>query len=383
VRIGERTYVTWLDALSAVRIRSFDHGSGEWSETHSIDDGFDNHCSPALSATPDGRLRIAYGPHGYRKGGWNCGRFKLIESAEPGSTSEWARLSDVGYGGTYASLATDSQGNDHLVYRGGPMPWSNLYERRRPNNAWDRLSVLARQSVDPGYVGYGSQLVIGPRDALYCGFSYYSAQLGRSAGACVVRSGDGGETWLGLDGRPVRLPLEYDPRFAPPHEGEGLSVCALSVREQGEVFVLTKETRSEMEVASVAIHRKGQWSTTSLESTLPEDWGFIDGALTVDARGRVLVAATLGNRRAIGGSSSWSHPSLECFLLASDDGGRSFETTQISRTSNDFPNWLPNISNVGPNHDLSRPLIIYTHGSAGDETNLSREETEVYAVWVD
>ena len=62
IRIGQTTHVTWLDAVAHVRVRSYDHAANRWSETTTLDEGCDNHTNPALSATADGRLRIAYQP---------------------------------------------------------------------------------------------------------------------------------------------------------------------------------------------------------------------------------------------------------------------------------------------------------------------------------
>ena len=70
-----KTHVVWLDAVSTVCGRSYDHASGEWSDTVQIDTGADNHCNPSLTMDAEGRLRLCYGPHGW-SGDWNQGRVR-------------------------------------------------------------------------------------------------------------------------------------------------------------------------------------------------------------------------------------------------------------------------------------------------------------------
>jgi hypothetical protein len=62
VRIGDITHAVWLDGVSSVMARSFDHRTQRWSSATHVDDGRDNHACPSLTAAPDGRLRVAYGP---------------------------------------------------------------------------------------------------------------------------------------------------------------------------------------------------------------------------------------------------------------------------------------------------------------------------------
>ena len=59
VRVGDSTFVTWLDAVSGVRLRSYDHATRQWSQTVELDEGSDNHGNPSLSVAPDRRLRVA------------------------------------------------------------------------------------------------------------------------------------------------------------------------------------------------------------------------------------------------------------------------------------------------------------------------------------
>jgi hypothetical protein len=387
VRIGDVTYLTWLDAVSKVKVRQFDHATGAWSDTIELGEGADNHCNPALSASPDGVLRIAYGPHAFwEEGMFNHARFRIQHSAD-GLT--WTHAGDVGYGATYACLLCDSQGRDHLVYRGGIEPHGVLYERRLPvPGCWDLLTKLSVRREKPDYTFVNASLAIGPGDVLYCGFMYYylewTTQQNTNLGICGLKSVDGGVTWTGIDGRPVTLPLAYDPAFAIPHIGANPYLGSLTVDLDGNLVAFTHDFGEELhgvgapDSSLLSVYRDGRWESTPLDRYLPAGWQVHLGQCTVDARGRILVVvdATYGLE-----GSRWGHPSLECFLLASADGGRTFTCTQISETDPTTPNWLPNISRNAPNHDLRTPLILYTHGAAG-ETCKPQDRTEVYGVWV-
>jgi hypothetical protein len=387
VRVGEVTHVTWLDAVSVVRYRSFDHCAGTWSEAVTLGEGADNHCNPALTATPDGVLRLAYGPHGFWDDGmFNHGRFRLLERADGAA---WAEIGNVGYGATYASLITDSQGRDHLAYRGGEGTPGCFYERRVLDGNWDlttKLSVIRRK---PDYSYVNPTLAVGPGDVLYAGFMYYyldySTGTDESAGVCALKSPDGGETWTGLDGRPARLPLPYDPDFAIPHIGVMPYLGSLAVDADGNLVAFThdygpKDGLPAPNSSLLSVWRAGGWQTTALDPFLPAGWSIHRGNVTVDAHNRILVAvdATHGAL----GETRWGDPSLECFLLASEDGGRTFACAQISETNPNVPNWLPNISRTGSNHDLRTPLVLYTQGVAGSGC-APEDRTQVFGVWVE
>ncbi len=386
VRVGDVTTVTWLDAVAVVCVRQYDHRTNTWSETQRLGEGADNHCNPALTAAPGGVLRLAYGPHGFwEEGMFNHGRFRMVESADG---REWRVVSNIGYGATYACLVTDGQGRDHLVYRGGEGTPGCFYERRLTDGNWDLTTKLSVIRKKPDYSYVNPSLVVGPGGVLYAGFMYYyldySTNHDESAGVCALKSADGGETWTGMDGRPARLPLAYDPAFAIPHSGTMPYLGSLAVDAAGHVIAFTHDFGAGDRLPApnsslLSVFRDDRWHTTVIDAFLPDGWAVHRGNVTVDARGRILLAldATIN-----AGTARWGHPSLECFLLASEDGGKSFDCVQLSETNPDAPNWLPNITRTGPNHDLRTPLVIYTQGVSG-ETCKPEDRTKVYGVWVE
>lgn len=383
IRIGQTTHVTWLDAVAGVRVRSFDHSAGRWSETLNLDEGCDNHTNPALSATTDGRLRIAYGPHSFwdplNRPYWNYARFKLQQTLRPNDSREWEMVSNVGYGATYACLVTDAQDRDHLMYRGGPGPAGAIYERRLPNAGWDLFTKLSVQRIAPGYTFVGATMTAAPDGTLYCGFEYYRMFDNRSLGVCGLKSVDGGETWTGIDGRPVRLPLEYSDDYALPHHPGRPAMGGLAIDPNGELLVLTNDEGPSQKGLLLSRFRNGKWESTALAPFLP-GWDLQRGNMLFDARGRLLIAATAVSP-SVQLEYRWGHASCECFLLASEDGGRTFESAPISTPKPGVANWLANISQGGPNRDVSTPLVIYTQGIAGDGC-APPDKTRVFAVWV-
>lgn len=386
VRVGDVTSVTWLDAVSVVCFRQYDHRAGAWSETLTLGEGVDNHCDPALTVTPEGALRLVYGPHGFwEEGMYNHGRFRMLESADG---AEWREVSNVGYGATYASLVTDRQGRDHLAYRGGEGTPGCFYERRMTDGNWDLTTKLSVLRKPPYYTFVNPNLVIGPGDVLYAGFMYYylnwTTGVDECAGVCALKSADGGETWTGMDGRSARLPLAYDPAFAIPHIGKMPYLGSLAIDLDGNLVAFTHDygTKDGLPAPNsslLSVWRDGGWQTTALNPYLPEGWTVDLGNCTVDARGRILITCDAACRTE---NTTWGLPSMESFLLASEDGGKTFQCAQISETNPDVPNWLPNITRTGPNHDLRSPLILYTQGMTGEGCQ-PEDRTKVYGVWVE
>ena len=386
IRIGDTTFVTWLDAVSGIRVRSYDHQGGSWSDTVGLDEGCDNHANPSLAVTPEGKLRVAYGPHGFWGDrsmlAWNHGRFRMQETVEPADITRWITVSEVGYGATYACLVTDSQGRDHLVYRGGPHPPGCFYERRLTNGGWDLMTKLSVQRIPPGYTFVGANLVIGPGDVAYCGFQYYSMLNDRSTGVCVLKSEDAGETWTGMDGRPAPLPLEFSQDFAPPHAGHNPYLGSLAVDLEGNLVALTMDRSQSGGGSFLSVWRDGRWDAARLDPFMPEGQRIYIGNVTVDAQGRVLVVVDTLPEKGVDAKDEWGNPLKEICLLVSRDGGRTFEPAQVSDTCKGTANWLPNITRTGPNHDLRSPLIIYTQGFKGEGCRPD-DRTRVYAVWVE
>lgn len=388
VRIGERTAAVWLDAVARVCVAAFDHRRCAWSEPVVVDEGFDNHCNPCLTAAPDGRLRVAYGPHGFGGRSWNGGRFRVMQSRSASDWRTWEPLESVGYHATYASLLCDGDGHDHLLYRGGPAPCSTFYEQRDPGTgAWALTQQLTRLGGEPRYTFTGASLAVGPAGELYCQTMFYAGRAAdpdaRSRGVVVLRSVDHGRSWTAIDGTSAVGPIGCEPPFTVPAAGENPYAAGVVVAASGRVFSLTTDLAPSRGGLLLAWSDGGPWEHRNLEPALPEGWCSQQAQLTLTANRELLVVCDAVPRAALqaGAPSAFGHAANEVFLLRGDVGGAGFEAQQISPLDPTTPQWLGTISRPGPNHPVTSPLVLYTRGHKGSGCDAT-DRTQVHAVWV-
>lgn len=391
VRLGDVTHAVWLDEVSSVMAASFDHRAGVWSPSTHIDDGRDNHTCPSLASAPDGRLRVIYGPRSCPDpflnepmNAWAMGKFRMRQTALPGDVSRWDKLSHAGYAATYGCLVTDRQGRDHIVYNGGNAPPSVRYERRRPDDAWDRDVRLSYDDVGHNYTYTGAHLAIRDDGVMACAFHYYSMPRDTSLGVCVLRSGDGGETWTSMCGEPVTLPLRYTPACAVPSAGSCPYLGSLAVGEGGCFIAVTYDMGDAYCGCFLSVFEDNAWRAARLDAFLPNGLRVNAAAVTADVAGRVLVVVetTDANHRTVG--ERWCHASNRVWVLVSRDGGRHFAASRVSEGSPGVADWLPTISHTSPNHTVRRPLVLWTRGVSGTGRDcINPERSEVWGAWVE
>ncbi|MCE9591347.1 MAG: BNR repeat-containing protein [Planctomycetes bacterium] len=391
VRVGDTTHAVWLDGVSSVMAASFDHRAGAWSSPVYVDDGRDNHTCPTLTAAPDGRLRLAYGPRSCPDpfsnepmNAWAMGKFRMLQSAAPGDSSKWGRLSHVGYAATYGCLVTDHLGRDHIVYNGGNAPPSVRYERRRPDDAWDRDVRLSYDDVGHNYTHTGAHLAARRDGVMACAFHYFSSPRDSSLGVCALKSEDGGETWTAMDGSPVRLPLEFTPACAVPSAGACPYLGTLATDARGRFLAVTHDMGDPYGGCLFSVYERGGWRTTRLDPFLPAGMRVQSASATADTAGRVLVIVECADAKLRSVAERWCHPANRVWLLVSSDEGRTFSNAvRVSEGDPGVADWLPTISHTGPNHDLRSPLVMWTRGVSGTGRNcIDPERTEVWAAWV-
>ena len=377
VTIDGKTHVVWLDAISQVCGRTYDHASKEWGKTIRLFEGCDNHTNPALAADAEGYLHLAYGPHG-RWGGWNQGCFKHVVSERPGSLEGWKDEVSFGYNATYACLVNTPSGLDCIAYRGGEPPASLMFQKQRPMGGWTSTRELMRQEITPQYTHVGATMVCDTQGTLYVGGHFYNAETdGKSAGAAVLKSTDMGETWRDMRGEEATVPVLYCERFAVPHRGEGdVRVAGMALDSKGDLWVAT----SNAGCAMLSHWRGDDWETMDLGRFMPEERVAEAGPITIDTRDRVHMAISLN--RKIDPEEAWGHPSQEVFHLVSRDRGASFGCNQVSTPDDSLANWLPSISLAGPFHPVEKPVILYMHGVKGEGCS-PPDETEVFCVMVE
>ncbi len=395
VSLAGKTHVVWTDAVAFTRGRTFDHASGQWGPTVAIGEGCDNHNTPGLTADRDGRLHVAYGPHGMWDQGpgiptWPTGSFRYAVSAEPNSLAglETTRT-PFGHYATYGCIVSTPHG-ECIVYRGGERPYSVMFQKTRTLGRWSCPRPLIEQEIESQYTQYMARLVCAPDGTLYAAGHIYAAGRGHSLGVAVLRSPDGGETWTDMSGLPAATPVAYGPRFAAPHPPAEFDprLGGLAVDARGRLWALTHAAIAGCHQLILSRWEHDRWISNDLAGVLPEPWGFVGGPMGIDTRGRIHLAVTAVDRRAVEpGKGVFAHASTEVFHLCSADDGRTFECRQISETDPATPNWLPTVSQAGPFHSVEHPAILYTHGRAQkNEPGMGCRhtvETDIYCVFVE
>lgn len=393
ITIDGQTHVVWLDAISTVCARTYDHASGRWSETFRLLEGCDNHANPSITADRHAHLRLVFGPHGWY-GDWNQARCKWVISEQPNCVAAWKWEQSFGYNATAPSIVHTPSDLDAVVYRGGEPPCSLMFTRQRPLGGWSSARELMRQEIEPQYTHHYGHVTCDGDGTLYAACHFYNVGGGhvhpvtgprdrmRSYGMAILKSADLGETWTDLRDEPVATPTLYEERIAIPPVGADMYVDGIAVDPRSEVWALVKQSGIDDRRFLLNHWLGSRWETFHLEDNLPDGRLTVDSALTIDTQSTIHVVVTALRPDEVGNGEWWGHPSCEVFHLCSDDGGRSFECNLVSTPDKTTANWLPNISKSGPFHPVEQPVIVYTHGEPGQGCR-PETQTEVLCVMVE
>lgn len=388
VTIAGRTHVVWTDTVAVTRGRTYDHESKTWSSLYTIGEGCDNHNDPSLTADREGRLRLAYGPHGlrdheHRTSDWPAGKFKFVAASEPNSLAcldasvvPTPRHDSFGYAATYGCLVHTTDDDDAIVYRGGESPWSVMFQKGWPEGGWTNAMPLFRQAIAPQYTHYGAQLVCAPDCTLFAAAHFYAGDAGASAGVAVLASRDGGLKWTDLRGRRVAVPAVLTRRITVPHPPRRYDprLGGLALAPDNRLWALTHAGKAGACDTLLSQWDGQTWVTRNLAPFLPEGRGCSGAALAIDTAGRIhVLAAAVNLRECKREVNMFAHPSLRLFHLCSRDNGASFDCRAVSP---DRPTWHPSLSKTGPFHQVEKPVFLMTCG-------LNQTETEVYCVFIE
>ena len=401
VTLDGRTHVVWTDSIAVTRACNYDHAADRWGEPVRLGLGADNHNSPTLTADRDGRLHLAYGPHGMYKpyeDDFPRGKFKYAVADEPGSLRGLEKtLAPFGYAGTYPCLLNTPGGEDVIVYRGGEPPCPLLFQKRLLHGGWTTAQSLMRQEMDPQYTHVNAMVACDAQGTLYVAGHFFAGNRNDSLGIAVLRSDDGGQTWTDMRGRSTSVPICFDERFSVPagdltHDAR---LDGIVVDDRGTPWVLTSTFGAHDRTMLLSRWDGTCWQPTRVETFVPDDLTPVMGGLSVDVRGRLHIVCTVFPTAAIATNKPdrymgdddtwWGHRTLEAAHLVSSDGGRTFSYHQVSPPDDSVAHWLPAISKPGPFHPVEHPVILFTRGMSGHRTKPSdpcRNDvlTEVYAV---
>jgi hypothetical protein len=377
ITLEGKTHVLWLDAISTVCGRTFDHATETWSEKVELFEGCDNHTNPSLALDADGHLHLAYGPHGWW-GNWNSGCFKHVVSEKPNSIESWKDEVSFGYNATYACLITTPSGLDCIAYRGGDPPSPLMFQKQRPQGGWAPAQPIMHQDIAPQYTNVGATIVSDQEGTLYIAGHFYNLKTdARSTGVGALKSTDMGESWTNLAGESCDTPVLLNESVAVPHHGDGdIRLGGLALDASGSLWI----SSGNKGYGQLSNWTGESWRTIDLCAFLPEDRTADAGAIAIDTTGRIHM--TVGLNIPVPQEESWGHGAQEVFHLVSDDAGNSFECTQISPSNEALPNWLPSISQGGIHQPIEHPVIVYTHGEKGVGCSPDTE-TDVYCVFID
>ncbi|MHC4887311.1 MAG: BNR-4 repeat-containing protein, partial [Planctomycetota bacterium] len=395
VTLNGKTHVFWTDSVARTMARTYDHAGGTWSEAEFIGDGTDNHNNPSVSVDAEGRLHLAFGPHGpwdqiNQVQTWPSGRFRYAVADEPNSLKGLSEYNGgFGFNATYASLLHTPAGHDCIVYRGGEEPYRTLFQHQRTEGGWENPVALMEQVIEPQYTFYGANLACAPDGTLYVGAGFYGIKRKGSLGCAMLRSVDGGTTWVAMDGSPASLPIEYGGRFAIPH-GPAESdprMQGMGVDSQGRVWTTTVTTRPDAADGAILSCWDGsRWRSSDINSQLPADRQAFDAPMCVDTRDRIhiLLSAYDVEQVANEDGSGFGHPSLRLYHLMTEDEGATFTCNEVGESVEGIPNWLPSISQQGPYHPVENPVFLYTHGTKSAEEGCHPPHTtQVYCIRVE
>jgi len=380
VRRGDHLFIGWLDAPEAagapaqIRLGVCDVASGALLQIQTLGAGIDNHCGPALALDGNNRLHAMIGAH--------HGPFLYRWSDHPADPDSWSAPEPLGPRNTYPSLAVDSQGTLHLLYRESGDFWRLEYRRRRPGAAWETPVPLAISPV-PGYNHFMQSLSVGPTGHLHAVFQFHFGPTGHGAdcrGRAVIylRSQDGGDTWTYDDGiRPV-LPIEFASaqtlcRYEPSAGLHSLRVGPHTVDRDDRLWFYCSVPDA---MGLLYTNHSGDWERRDL-SALTNGLDYSGG------RSSAFSQAPNGDLHLLiscspAGPTAWYDPALELYHLHLDAQGGRKAFRQLSITDPDRAQWLPAIEqwdwtrpqaccNDGPFYAMTRG--INAGGIGGNNTN--------------
>jgi hypothetical protein len=312
-----------------------------------------------------GHLYVIFGPH--------HGPFQIRRSTHPYRADEWGPVSRVGVKGTYPSLICDHEDTLHLTYRGGPSKgsggWWLMYHRRPKNGKWSSPVAIIKPDGRPRYTQYGNPLAVSRDRTIHLGFHVYAGHPLKAKGTRLgyLRSRDGGNTWEGIDGKALKLPISPK-SLTCVEEGKQLDmrIGNLVIGPEGRPWLTAAHYEKRPRSTTLWHLEEDRWESVDLLPFLREKfpkYEILGGTMTFDRNGVLYVAAAVqpaGLKVYFGGKPT------EVVLLTSRDSGRSFEVLPISTPDPGLPNWLPSIERPYGIQLLSgTPSLIFTHGDKG------------------
>jgi hypothetical protein len=376
VTLGERTHIAWLDSPEEgfrVRLRTLNRSTGEWSPVHTLDEAYDNHGGPALTADSEGFLHIAYYPHHHA--------MRYRRSLRPNDITAWTEAEEIGVTASYPTLVCGPDDTLYLTCRESSKTskWvSNLYTKQK-GGAWSGPRAIL-QADAMNYAHFMEALAWGAdHKTLHLATRMYGGSPGRGHTIGYLRSSDFGETWTKWNGTPVALPIDsttidvvHQEREG---EGVGLRAGSLAIAPNGKPYIVCSVMDTLPATAWLAYPGDdGTWRQRDVRAELPEafaDWSIATpGGLTFSENGTLYVVLTMMKPEDTESKSMWGNPTSEVLLLTSEDLGESFSATVLTDPDPATPRWLPSMErSTGFNRVTGAPGLMYTEGTRGEKNS--------------
>jgi len=369
VTLEGKTHVTWLDSQGKgfhVRIRTLDHGSGEWSQTYTVGQAYDNHGGPALTVDSRGFLHIVYYPHSHP--------FRYRPSTRPNDASEWEEEKQFGKRCTYPTLLCGPDDTLYLSCReSGRKFWGLDLYTKAPGADWQG-PVQVLKSEYPGYSNFQDTLAWGTdHRTLHLSSGFFGGSPQKVHAIGYLKSPDFGKTWQRYDGTQVELPAtaktvtvlaEWTEESA---YGLSSSVVVDSAGKPHVLFASSQKNEAPVTVWIASPDESGTWCRRTVMSKLPDalaDYRILGASgLTINSEGHWFLLLQV--IKAPPGADTWGHPGLEIIGLESQDSGRSFTARLLSPPDPETAHWLMNIERPTGHNRVTLPGLIYTAGPAG------------------
>ena len=406
LRHCDQVFVTWQSfdpttSQYSVWVGAVQYGTNIWRSRVmlAVPAGYvmDNHGYASIIADKSGFLHLLYGPHNapmleaVSTSPWDASAF------HPPAIVPTAPWNDT----TYSSVARDSAGTLHFLYRGrnSANEWRLIYQRGTTNattgaTTWGAPAVLASTangaSNTTGYSLYDGTIAVSDRfgvHSIHVAFQLYD-QVSIAAHAWgYLRSDDGGNTWKDSHGTAVTLPVDHSTSSSAHLVESSASIDVrignIAISPFGNpwisvVYVTPSPTGYDTKLWHLL---GGSWSTVSLSpymSVFGPSWRVAGATIAFDAQGFLYVAAERVDANSSGPTPWFASPSKEIVLLVTPIQSLSFQLYPISPIDPTRPHWLASIERPTTSGSISIPSLLYTDGS--DTANSNGQATDI--VWV-
>jgi hypothetical protein len=152
IKVGDVTYVGWIDCKGDVRVAAIDADGLVTTATLHVGLGIDDHNNPALLMRSDGKLQVFYSRHGGKKMFFRVGE----DIASWGPEGEVGTNTPGGWGYTYPNPVqlSGENGRIHLFWRGGN--FNPAHSTSRDGLDWTPAKTLIRVDRERPYVKVAS-----------------------------------------------------------------------------------------------------------------------------------------------------------------------------------------------------------------------------------